>query len=122
MKILTRHPSNLQIKKGIQGQGVFAARKIAANSIIFTMHGAIITEPTKTSVQVGDNAHIEDKTAGLINHSCNPSAFVHRHTRTFISLRDIEVGDEITFDYTNNEDKMAEPFICNCCGKFIGGK
>lgn len=122
MKTLTRHPSNLVIKKGIQGQGVFASRRIPTNSIIFIMHGDIITSPTQTSVQVGTNSHIEDKTAGFINHSCKPSAIIHRDTRAFISTRDIEVGDEITFDYTKNEDKMAAPFVCNCCGKFVSGK
>lgn len=119
-QIKTKSP--LVIKNGIEGRGVFATQKINKNTIIFKMHGEFLTSPTQTSVQIGDNMHIEDEIAGLVNHSCHPTARVDRQTQAFISMRDIAEGEEITFDYTMNEDKLAAPFICKCCGEVINGK
>lgn len=110
------------IKEGIKGRGVFAARKVNKNTLLFKMHGEIIEQPTQTSVQIGKDMHIEDELAGLVNHACKPTARVDRDTQCFISICDIEEGQEITFDYTQNEDCMASPFTCECCGKKIAGK
>ena len=110
------------IKDGINGKGVFAARDINKNTILFKMHGEIISKPTRTSVQIGNDLHIEDELAGLLNHACQPSAKVDRQQQAIISLRDIKEGEEITFDYTQNEDHMAVPFTCECCGNKISGK
>lgn len=122
MTTQTKTKGPLVIRNGIEGRGVFAAQKINKNTIIFKMHGDFLTSPTQTSVQIGENMHIEDTTAGLVNHSCHPTARVDRQTQAFVSLRDIEKNEEITFDYTMNEDKMAAPFICKCCGEVINGK
>lgn len=110
------------IKDGINGKGVFATRDINKSTILFKMHGEIISKPTRTSVQIGNDLHIEDELAGLLNHSCQPSAKVDRQLQALISMRDIKEGEEITFDYTKNEDHMAAPFVCDCCGNKISGK
>lgn len=120
MKTQTRTPT-LIVKEGIHGRGVFATKPIQKNTIIFKMRGPVIDSPTQTSVQVGQDQHVEDAIAGLINHSCHPSARIDRQAQSFVSIRDIEPGDEITFDYTLNEDSMAVPFICECCGRQIRG-
>tara|TARA_R110000868_G_scaffold17438_6_gene76592 strand:+ start:2376 stop:2768 length:393 start_codon:yes stop_codon:yes gene_type:complete len=116
------HPNDLVIKNGIQGNGVFASRKINKGTLVFIMHGKIINAPTQTSVQIGEHSHIEDPLAGLINHSCQPSVSVNRLEHAFMSLRDILPDEEITFDYTQNEDHMAVPFKCECCGQKIRGR
>lgn len=121
-KTKTKSKGLLVVKNGIQGRGVFTTRKINKNTIIFKMHGDFIDKPTQTSVQIGDNLHIEDELAGKLNHSCNPTAKVDRSLHALISLRDIEENEEITFDYRVNEDKLAVPFMCQCCGKLIRGK
>jgi SET domain-containing protein len=122
MKTQTKSKSPLVVKNGIQGRGVFTTRKINKNTIIFKMHGDFIDKPTQTSVQIGEALHIEDDLAGLVNHSCSPTAKVDRQLHAFISLRDIEEGEEITFDYTVNESNLAVPFVCRCCKKMIRGK
>lgn len=119
-KTKTKNP--LIIKNGIEGRGVFAIEPINNNTIIFKMQGDFIDHPTQTSVQVGDEIHIEDSLAGLLNHSCNPSAKIDRQRHAVVSVRDIKKNEEITFNYTINEDKLAVPFICRCCGKMISGK
>lgn len=122
MTTQTKSNEPLVIKKGIQGRGVFATKKISKNTIIFKMHGEFVKSPTQTSVQIDEDLHIEDALAGMLNHSCNPTARVDRQLQALISLRDINVNEEITFDYSANEEHLAVPFICRCCGKTITGK
>lgn len=111
-----------EIKHGIEGIGVFAKCDFRKGAHLFTMRGEILNHPTRTSVQVGKHEHIEDEIAGAVNHACSPSARVDRATRSFISVRDIKKGEEITFDYRENEDTLANPFICSCCQEKITGK
>lgn len=122
MTTKTKNSNPLIIKNGIEGRGVFAIEPINNNTIIFKMQGDFIDHPTQTSVQVGDQIHIEDSLAGLLNHSCNPSAKIDRQRHAVVSVREIKKNEEITFDYSVNEDKLAVPFICRCCGKMISGK
>jgi SET domain-containing protein len=122
MTTQTINQTSLVIKEGIHGRGVFAARKIPKGSVIFKMQGQYVNQPTRTSVQVSDKLHIEDALAGLINHSCQPTARIDRASESLVSLRDINVNEEVTFDYTTNEEKLAAPFECECCGREICGK
>lgn len=114
--------SRLIFKNGIEGCGVFVTENIKKGQVIFKMKGEIIKHPTRTSVQIGKNEHIEDEIAGRVNHNCHPNAKVNRKTQSFVSLRNIKKGEEITFNYNDNEDLMATPFICHCCNKLIAGK
>lgn len=110
------------IKKGIHGEGVFANIDIKKDEIILIMNGPIIELPTYTSVQLGYRRHIEDNIAAKINHSCFPSTQVLQKSASLISIKDIFQGEEITFNYNKNEDFLARPFICHCCGQKITGK
>lgn len=110
------------LQQGIQGEGVFTTVKIPKGKTLFEMSGNILDHPTRTSIEIGKNKHIEDDIGIHINHSCTPNAKVNRRKRTFVSLRAIEANEEITFDYNQNETCMAEPFVCKCCNKMIRGK
>lgn len=115
------YPQHLIIKSGLEGVGVFTCKPIKAGEMIFMMSGEVITAPTQTSVQIGENQHIEDPLAKYLNHHCSPSARVVRDQRLVVALRDLQFGEEITFDYTQNEDKMAAPFVCRCCARKVEG-
>lgn len=110
------------LKEGIHGVGVFTVVEFKKGDTLFELSGPIIYRPTRTSIQIGKNKHIEDDIGIYINHSCFPTAKVNRKKLTFICLRDIGVGEEITFDYNKNEDILAAPFLCHCCHKKIVGK
>jgi hypothetical protein len=120
--IIDNPHSQFIIKEGIHGIGVFTTIAFKKGEVLFTMEGPLLDKPTRTSVQVGKNKHIEDITAGCINHSCTPNAIIDQKIQSFISIRDIHVGEEISFDYNQNEDILASPFVCACCGKEIFGK
>ncbi|RDI46029.1 SET domain-containing protein [Aquicella lusitana] len=110
------------VKKGIHGVGVFAAADIKKGEILRELTGEMLDHPTRTSIQIGKNKHIEDEMGGLINHSCQPTARIDKKNHSLVSIRNIRKGEEITFDYNENEEAMASPFVCQCCGKYIMGK
>lgn len=69
--------------------------------------------PTRTSVQVGVDQHIEvGDTLAFMNHSSNPTCKlrVQDNALQVVPLRDLSVGDQITFNYNATEYDMAEPF------------
>lgn len=114
-------PPHLVVKKGIHGIGVFTSTAVKKGELLFKLSGEIVEAPTRTSVEIGKDKHIEDIIAGCINHSCTPNTKVDKTIPAFVSLRDIQKGEEITFDYNENESVMACPFKCECCGKKILG-
>ncbi len=113
---------HLIIKHGIHGEGVFATDNFKKGEVLFRLKGSTIDHPTRTSVQVGKRKHVENIIAGHVNHNCHPNAKVSKRSQAFVSARNIEKGEEITFDYNKNEDMLACPFKCGCCGKKIVGK
>ena len=118
----TRVPPDLVIKEGIHGEGVFTKVAFKRGDTLFQMKGKIIQHPTRTSVQLGKDKHIEDYTAGHINHSCTPNIKVNRAKHSFECIVDIHANEEIMFDYNENEESLANPFYCECCGRIIVGK
>jgi len=107
-----------------RGLGVLATEEIRAGSVALVIAGAIRRAPTRYSIQIGLDEHVEcdarldDAQMRLrhpwrfLNHSCDPNAAIVG--RTLVARRTIEPGDEITFDYTTTEARMAEPFECRC--------
>lgn len=64
-----------------------------------------------------------DKT-DYINHSCEPNIGLHGRTE-FVAMRDIEPGEEITFDYAFSESRPLWGMSCGCgkpaCRKLLRG-
>ena len=103
---------------------LIAVQPIRAGATIFTLVGRETRVPTRYSIQVGpemhldsddlptDEARVRDRYWMYLNHSCDPSAWVKG--LSIIALRDIAAGDGVTFDYNATEYEMAEPFSCRC--------
>lgn len=113
------------------GAGLFALRSFAAGDAILAIDGRMQAGPTRFSIQLDVDAHIEADAAlpdaemrtrhpwRFLNHACDPNAGIAG--RTLVALRNIEAGDQLTFDYTTTEADMAEPFDCRCgSGSCIG--
>ena len=112
------------IKQGMRG--LFANRTFDKGEIILLLKGNYFNKPTRTSIQVGRDKHVENYEGGLINHHCNPSANIvvipEVEPALVVANKTIFKGEEITFDYETTEVDMAEPFKCNCHGNWIRGK
>ena len=48
-----------------------------------------------------------------INHSCVPNCGM-RNATTIIAMRDIAIGEELTFDYAMSDASSYDEFDCNC--------
>jgi len=114
--------NNLYISsiKNIPGQsGVFAKDSFSSGDTILYLNGEVANIPSRTSMQIGDGRHVEDKIGAFINHNCDPSCKIEGPR--VVASREINPNDEITFDYSESETILASPFICACCNKLISG-
>jgi len=103
---------------GIVGQnGIFSNQGFKSGDTVLSLTGEVSPNPTRTSIKVAEKEHIEDSVGNFINHNCNPSCKIDGIK--VIALKNIKNGEEITFDYSKNEDKLANPFICSCCNRLV---
>ena len=78
-------------------------------------------------MQADDNSYfvsLQPDQADYINHSCEPNIGLNGLTE-FVAMRDIEPGEEITFDYAISESDPWWTMRCECgrpsCRKLIRG-
>ncbi len=108
---------------------MYAVERISKGTIVYAFKGTECDKPNMHTVQVGEGKHVDLGNCGsrFTNHSCNPSTRLDWETYDLIATRDIEVGDEITFNYITSEFAMDAPFECGCssgvttCYKTIRG-
>ena len=111
----------LYLKEEDGYKGVYARTPYPAGAMVYTLVlGKPTKSPTRTSIQIEEGLHMEGELGSCINHSCDPSCSIEGFS--IVALKDIEAGEEITFNYNENEDVVSSPFECNCCGKMILGR
>ena len=99
---------SVAIKQCPLGKGIFATEFIVENQIVWTLEGVPVDKPTRSTIYIGNGQHVDDPYGIYFNHSFNPNCKIDG--RRVLSLVDIQKGDELTFDYTINEPKIASPF------------
>lgn len=79
-------------------------------------HKEILDRPNYLTVQISDNQHImlDPEYLQYINHSCSPNVFFDTKNMEVIALRNIEIGEELTFFYPSTEWSMDRGFDCLC--------
>jgi|TARA_B100000282_G_C31434808_1_gene355177 hypothetical protein len=97
--------------KNVNGKGLFIKNTYKKNDIIHVLNGELLDSPTRESIHVGKNKHILDKFGIFMNHSFNPNTEIQGYN--VVAIKDINPGDEITFDYNVSEVNMASPFKVN---------
>ena len=129
-------PKAKSMDSKIEGLGVIAIRDIKKGESVGVLGGIIVPKEDieKYSEQVGDvgiqisddffivpSTRKELEETGVFNHSCNPNCGFS-NSITFVTLRDIKKGEELTFDYAFSES-LKQEFTCNCgaenCRKHI---
>jgi hypothetical protein len=114
------------------GYGVYAVESIAAGQIIMRIEGEQRDRPSRFSVQVEWNLHIEVNGSlsleelmdrfpwRFLNHSCDGNSMVQGNY--LVAVRGIRPGEEVTFNYNATEYDMARPFTCHCGSPFCIGE
>lgn len=118
------------------GKGVFANKKIKKDTILVIFGGYIFTrkEELEFPPDMNDYAHhiLPDFVMGVrkreelqpvdyINHSCDPNCGFKGQI-FLVAMRDIEVGEQISFDYCMVLSKPSDveelyEFECKCLSK-----
>ena len=119
----------------LEGNGSFAKTNIPKGELIteflgerFTrdeIHKRIIEgmERLDDPLQIGDDLFIDiDNNALFINHSCDPNSGIKGENQLY-AIRNIEKGEEITFDYSTTVGKNIDWIMdCKCGSNNCRGK
>ena len=111
---------------GINNIGMFAKEYIKAGEVVYIKGGHILTRKElftssiiNSYLPISDDYYLaaltaeeEDDVKLFNNHSCDPNCGMHGEI-TFVAIRDIQPGEELTVDYAfiDNEDYSFE---CHC--------
>jgi SET domain-containing protein len=122
------------------GQGAFAKSRIKKGEVVYSQGGQIVHRDDLDKVQNNYLCFYMELDFYLcpipghigvdwyINHSCNPNIGVPRDSNlalSHVALRDIEEGEEITYDYHEDFEvagespqvKSRSSFECHCGAK-----
>ena len=120
-----------------RGSGSFAIGKITKAEVIASFGGFVVglkdlkdysTDRVARSLQLDDVNYLLSgpipESGDMINHSCEPNCGVFG-TSSVIAMTDIEIGEELTFDYAMTDSSQYDEFRCfcakvNCRGKITG--
>lgn len=133
-------------RSGVHGKGVFAVQALAKGETLIEYAGEVIswkealrrhphdpTDPNHTFYFHLDDKHVIDGKVGgnssrWINHSCKPNCEAEEEGgRVFIkSLRKIEAGEELFFDYgliidARQTKKLKAEYACWCGARSCRG-
>jgi hypothetical protein len=107
------------------GRGVFAKRRIRAGEVLAVWGGEVMPERRfnqlpperqRISVQIEEDLYLAPAVEGpaeWVNHSCHPNAGVLGQV-SLVAMRDIEVGEEVCYDYAMSDGSPYDEFTCHC--------
>ena len=136
-----RSPKTEVRESKIHGRGLFAIADIAKDEIVAVKGGHIVDRKTlrqkitprlgSVEIQIDDDLFIapvadDERELSMLysNHSCDANLGI-RGEITFVAMRDIRAGEELTHDWamTDDDDYSVE---CKCgarnCRKIVTGK
>lgn len=116
------------------GKAVMAKHLIRKDELVAIWGGFIVNyqqlrelteEEQGHTVQVSDDFFLAplsmDEPADFINHSCDPNCGVQGQI-ILVAMRDIQLGEEVTFDYAMTDSSPFDEFDCGCASPHCRGK
>lgn len=116
-----RRPPTFIGDAGPKGNGVYAAAPIRRSTVVASLYGRprwiwdIPEEVWPYTVQVDYDRYVTPRREGTvwyINHSCTPNCVISGNS--IMAERDIEKGEELTFDYSTDVDWAGFRMSCSC--------
>jgi SET domain-containing protein len=111
-----------------KGSGSFVVSKISKGEMVASFGGNVIAQSelanypadrVSRSLQLNRDTYLLSgnipEAGDMINHSCEPNCGI-AGTSSVLALRDIEIGEELTFDYAMSDSSEYDEFSC-ACGK-----
>ena len=108
------------VKRNEGENALFANKNYAPDDRIRKLEGPIVDQPTRTSIEIRKNVHVEDIFGIYMNHSFIPNCKIFNGE--IVALKNIDDGDELTFNYNVSETKMSSPFIDSKTGEKVEGR
>ena len=120
-----------------KGSGSFAITKINKGEVVASFGGFVVNQDelknhsedrVARSLQLDENTYLlsgsKPESGDMLNHSCEPNCGAYG-TSSVISLSDIAIGEELTFDYAMTDSSEYDQFHCacgmsNCRGQITG--
>jgi hypothetical protein len=107
--------------KRINGLALFADGDHKAHDKIYKLRGIKYEKPTKYTIQIDVDNHILDPYGTYMNHSFSPTCIIKEGW--ILALRNLDAGEELTFDYNVNETCCAFQFVdADTQKKVVGNK
>lgn len=134
MKHSWLHPTAAARAAGAKGLGVFATAPLPEGTVVtafsgFAMDGAafhLLSEEQQVhSLQIAEDLFLASpatsEDADLFNHSCEPNLGISGSIM-LVTLREIEAGEELTFDYAMCDVDDYDEFECLCATPICRGR
>ena len=111
-----------------KGSGSFAISKISKGEIVASFGGHVVyqselanysADRVSRSLQLNNDQYLLSgdvpESGDMINHSCEPNCGM-AGTSSVQAISDIEIGEELSFDYAMSDSSQYDEFNC-ACGK-----
>jgi len=125
-----------RLKADKSGNSIFAIEPIKKGELVAVFGGVVYEWETfvhlpererSLCIQVEDRHFLVPRPIGegdYVNHSCNPNAGLSGQIG-LVAMRDIQVGEEVCFDYAMSDTMPYDEFECLCgaptCRHKVGG-
>ena len=119
---------------GSRGHGSVVIEPIRAGETIAAFGGRCITRDElsllstsqqRRSIQIDDTLFLagspEPEPADFVNHSCEPNCGMSGSV-LIVALRDILIGEHLTYDYAMSDGSDYDEFECSCGSALCRGK
>jgi uncharacterized protein len=104
----------VEVKRDRTGSSLYAVRPFAAGETVFAFERVTWGERDSHTVEHPNGGHFRDPVLIHTAHSCAPNCRVSFEAMSMVALREIAVGEAISFDYATTESAITQAFDCLC--------
>ena len=104
----------VEVRHGMGALVTLTARNPGDTLAAFQARQTLETPNAHTlQVDIGTHIELEPDVLRYVNHSCEPNCGLVG-ANLLVAMRDIEPGEELTFDYAMSDDDDYDEFVCAC--------